>query len=188
MQRRAVALLSVAVLALVVAPIADASMVRKMDLAEMCNNADRIFRGRVLGIETGTLETGGTQLPTVTYTMEVSDAIQGEFTQKGDKSYAEVTMVGTLKDEQTGDVRRFSKLPALPAMASGQEYLLVLTPDSSIGLTMTVGLGQGCFSVIQDAKGDVAVNELGNAGLSDSINGPVGYDHLASAIRALIGE
>lgn len=188
MQRRAIALLSVAVFALLVAPLADASMVQKMDLAEMCKNADRIFRGRVLSVETGTMEVGGAELPTVTYRMEVTDAIQGEFNRKGDRAFTEVTMLGHIKDKPNGTIRRFSKLPDLPAMVTGSEYLLVLTPNSSIGLTMTVGIGQGCFAVVQDSKGYSAVNELGNAGLSNTINGPVSYDHLASEIRSLIGQ
>lgn len=189
MQKRAIVLLSAMVFALVLAPIVDAATVRKMDLAEMCNNADRIFRGRVIDVDLGTVEAGGAQLPTVTYKMEVTDAIQGEFARvKDDKTYAEVTMLRGSKDRQIDGLTRFGKSLELPQLVQGDEYLLVLTPNSSVGLTMTVGVGQGCFAVVQDEKGDLAVNELGNAGLSDTINGPVSYDHLAGEIRALIGQ
>lgn len=191
MQKRAVVLLSALVLALVVAPIVDAAMVRKMDLAEMCQRADRVFRGRVLSVQSGTVTAGGGELPTVTYRLEVGEQFQGEFTQiKGDKTYTEVTMLGTLKNKnaEASGLERFSFMPELPTLKIGEEYVLLTTAPSAVGLSTTVGLGQGCFHISQSGKDEMTVNELGNAALSETINGAVSYDVLAQELRAALSQ
>lgn len=188
MQRKAKVFVAMLALVALSLPIAHAATVRRMDLAEMCNRADRIFKGRVVSIDSISIEAGGSELPAVTYLMEVTDPIQGEFEKSKGTVFTSVTMLRGSKDAQVGDYKRFGKSLELPQLAQGDEYLLVLTPESSIGLTMTVGIGQGCFSVVDNEKGQIAANELGNAGLSATIDEPVGYDHLAGEIRALIGK
>ena len=61
----------------------------------------------------------------------------------------------------------------------------------AIGLSVTVGLGQGAFSVypVDGADGEfMAVNEFNNAGLGLNGDGPVEYDKLGAQIRALLGQ
>ena len=62
------------------------------------------------------------------------------------------------------------------------------TPQSAIGLSTTVGLGQGCFSIFSRNKKLLAVNEFNNLGLGLSSVGPGSYSELADAIRALVGR
>ncbi len=187
--RRAL-LVSLVALALLIAPIAQASMVLKMDLGELCQRSNLIFRGRVLDIETGSMQLAGGELPTVTYTLDVSETLMGEaesFLEKDKQRIARITMVADkAATAASGDFVRFSKLPEMPDLRVGEEYLLITTRPSSAGLSTTVGLAQGSFHI--DAKSETVANELQNAGLSPTINGPVTYSQLADEIRALIGQ
>ena len=62
--------------------------------------------------------------------------------------------------------------------------MVFTTPPSSVGLSTTVGLGQGAFKIYRSAdRQEMAVNEINNAGLSSTIDGPVTYTTLADAIR-----
>jgi hypothetical protein len=75
-----------------------------------------------------------------------------------------------------------SALPELPELGVGEDYVLFTTKPSAVGLSTTVGLGQGAFKLFVSEDGEeLAANELNNAGL---FNGPVTYTQLASAIRA----
>jgi hypothetical protein len=172
-------------LAVVGAPSLYASMVRKMDLAGLCQRADKIFRGTVVGVTPGTVSVGGGRLPTVTYRLRVTEAFKGSYLTKDDASYAEITMIAPVKRAPMGDVRAFSKLPDLPELHDDQEYLLISTVPSAAGLSTTVGVGQGAFKIFVLDKTEMAVNELNNLGLYD---GPVAYSRLAQDIRALVGQ
>ena len=149
------------------------AMVRKMDLPEICGNSDRIFRGIVRSATPGTVSAGGGELPTVTYRIEVVEAFQGSFETKGDKQMAELTMLGQIKGRTVGNLQSFSGLPELPQLTVGREYLLLATAESSIGLSTTVGLAQGCFLISGQGKNEVATDGIGNsrayAGLADEI-------------------
>ena len=140
--------LAVAVLALLMGGLAaNAATVLKMDLETLCDNADRIFRGTVVSVQEGTVTAGGADLPTVTYTLKVDESFKGTYTTEKGVNYATVTMLGTLKPASAagGSVERYSFLPTLPALSQGQDYLLMTSAPSAIGLSTTVGLGQGCF-------------------------------------------
>lgn len=159
-----------------------ASMVRMMDLGELCSRAGMIFRGTVIEVTAGTLELGGGELPTVTYRVRVDEAFKGDFSDvKDGVAYVDVRMVGAVKDLPDGNLRRFSKLPELPQLEPGQEYVLMTTTPGPTGLSTTVGIGQGCFDLFYEDKVKMAVNELRNQGLYD---GPVAYNQLADDIRA----
>lgn len=167
---------------------AEGSMVLKMDLADLALRADHVFRGTVLSVEPGTITAGGAELPTVTYRLQVGEAFKGDYSDT--KGIAEITMVGSLKeDTSNGSIRRFSHLPGLPDLVRGGDYVVFTTPPSAIGLSTTVGLGQGAFKLYFTAdRQEMAVNEVNNAGLTDTINGPVTYDTLADAIRQQLGQ
>ena len=162
-----------------------AATVLKMDLAELCDHAELIFRGTVVAVEEGTVFVGGADLPTVTYTLIVEDALKGTYTTEKGVQHAKITMLGTLKPATAsgGNLQRYSFLPKLPNLVVGQDYLLMTSTPSSAGLSATIGLGQGCFHITGDSKGEFAVNELGNAGL---FNGPVSYSTLVAQIQGAI--
>jgi hypothetical protein len=65
---------------------------------------------------------------------------------------------------------------------------LFATPPSSIGLSTTVGLGQGAFKVFAANGGMAAVNEFNNAGLGLNGDGPIAYSVLSAKINALLGQ
>jgi len=167
---------------------AGATTVLHMGLSDLAQRADQIFRGTVISVEPGTVQAGGAELPTVTYRLRVDEAFKGgELAHKG---VAEITMVGTLKQPtQSGPVVHFQRLPQLPNLVRGGEYVVFTTPPSSVGLSTTVGLGQGAFKIYRSAdRQEMAVNEINNAGLSSTIDGPVTYTTLADAIRQQLGQ
>lgn len=172
------------------APAVHAATVLKMDLGELCSRAHLIYRGRILDIEAGTTLLGGAELPTLTYTVEVSETLVGDpasFTDKDDRRIAHITMVAGKQTVTVSDgIARFSKLPAMPDLRRGEEYLLMTTRPGPSGLSTTVGLGQGCFHI--DARNGMAANELQNVGLSSTIGEPVAYSQIADEIRALLGQ
>ena len=171
-----------------------ATMMLQMNLEEMTGRADKIFRGTVIGVQQGTIEAGGTELPAVTYRFKVEELLKGEATQvKGDKAVMEIRMIGSLvhsKPDENGNLK-FSPFRDVPRLNEGGDYLLFTTAESAIGLSTTVGFGQGAFKVfpVDGADDDyLAVNEFNNAGLGLSGAGPVGYVELSAQIHALLGQ
>lgn len=177
--------LPVLIAALVATP-ALATTVLHMNLDGLCDNADKIFRGTVLDVEKGTITAGGGELPTVSYTLEVTEEFLGTYTEVKGKKIATITMVGTPASlagevENVNGMARFSTLPSPPDLQIGHDYLLLTTAESALGLSTTVGLGQGCFSI----EGDKAMNLFQNEGLYE---GPVSYERLAADIRGALAQ
>ena len=164
-------------LALTFGALAEASMVRKMDLGEVCARANLIFRGTVLSATEGTVEAGGAELPTVRYRIRVSEAFQGSFRTKGDIQIAEVTMLGNMKPITVNGAVRRSPLPNLPSLKVGGDYLLMTTPPSALGLSAPIGLAQGSFTISGKGEALTATDGLGNA---------FNYHELADGIRAAL--
>ena len=185
LRRTTLLLLGLALLAL---PAAHATTVLQMGLGDLCANSGKIFRGTVRSITPGTVTVGGGELPTVTYTFEVSDDLLGNLTTvKDGVRVTEITMLGEVKaPAANGALQSLSVLPELPRLELGSEYLLLATAPSAVGLSTTVGLGQGSFAIYaDDDKVEMAVNALGNQGL---YAGPVTYTQLADEIRAQIAQ
>jgi hypothetical protein len=135
-----------------------------MDLPELCDRADMIFRGKVIDLSTGTVSAGGGEIPTVTYRVLVSEGFKGSFPEAKDGgSVVEITMVSTFKQAPhfDGDAQRVSTLRDLVTLEVGREYLLMTTPPSAAGLCTTVGLTQGAFSIVREEKQEVAVSGAG---------------------------
>lgn len=192
---RTLLLSAVAALALC-GPLAAATVIQ-MNLAEMVDRADRIFRGTVLDVREGTVSVGGGELPTVTYRIRVDESFKGTYQEVKGVRIAELKMVGKLKSSATSPVRRFSVLSDLPKLDVGRDYLLLTTPRSAIGLSTMVGLGQGRFELQGKAGQEVAVNDNKNLGLfrgmgtgfaasTNQPEGPVPYQDLAGLIRGLV--
>lgn len=173
------------VLLLFVQP-AEATSVLRLNLEQMVDRAGSIFRGTVLDVRSGSIEVGGGQLPTTTYTLRVEERFKGTFEKEA--ATVEITMVGSIKNVSTrvGDHEKFSVLPEVPRLSVGADYLLITTAPSPLGLSTTVGLGQGAFSLFTSNREVLAVNAVGNANLG--LDGPVAYTDLAGQIRALLGR
>jgi len=180
--------------ALFLAAQVHATSMLHMGLGELATRADKIFRGTVIYVNEGTVEVGGGELPAVTYRLRVEELFKGEATEvKGDKSIVEIRMVGSLvhsKPDGSGIVK-LSGFRDVPKLKMGSDYVLFTTAESSMGLSVTVGLGQGAFSVyaVDGARDQfMAVNEFNNAGLGLNGAGPVEYNKLSAQIHALLGQ
>jgi hypothetical protein len=170
-------------------PLAATTLVQ-MDLSELTQRADRIFRGTVIDVDPGTVTAGGGEIPTVLYRLKVEEALKGapDITKDG-VSVIELQMVGSIKPaDPVDDSKRLSPLYDVPRLEMGHDYVLFVTPASAIGLSTTVGLGQGAFTVSSRNKEDFAVNEFSNLGLGLSADGPVPYAELAGKIRGLLSR
>ncbi|MDJ0710787.1 MAG: hypothetical protein QNJ14_10370 [Woeseiaceae bacterium] len=172
--------------------VAWATSVRHMNLDALITNSEQVFRGSVISVQPGTVSIGGSEIPTTTYTFEVAEMFKGAATmEKNQRQYVAVTMVGSIKGPEApvGNLQRFDRFRDVPRLAQGEQYLLFTTAPSQYGLSVTVGLAQGCF----DITGGMALNRAGNAGLFNGTayagpaSGPIEYDELASRIRATIG-
>lgn len=160
-----------------------ATTVQHFTLAQMTDNADTVVRARVIEAKAGSFTAGGSELPMVTYKLQVEELFKGSALSKGDAQYLEVRMLGQLKADTTATIQHLSIFRDVPSLTVGQEYLLMFTPPSAIGLSTTVGLGQGAFVIQTTGKAETASNLYGNAGLFD---GPIDYTDLASRVRALV--
>jgi len=168
-----------------------ATIMLQLNLEEMTGRADKIFRGTVINIQQSTIEAGGAELPTVTYRLRVEELFKGQASEvKGEKAVVQIRMIGSIKPapaNKAGKVK-FSAFRDVPRLVMGGDYLLFTTSESSIGLSTTVGLGQGAFKV-GPMEGELqAVNEFNNAGLGLNGAGPVEYVKLGEEIRALLGQ
>jgi len=169
----------------------EASNVVHMTLRDLVARADRIVRGTVVAANEGNVPAGGGLLPIMTYRIRVEDALKGG-AAAGDM--IEVRLLTTPKSLVNGPNRRAVLLRDLPQFSVGRDYLFVLTRPSRIGLSTTVGLGQGLFQLHGRPGQEQAVNEANNIGLFSGIQGgpqtpgPVAYATLVEEIRTLLGK
>lgn len=177
------------------ASTAHAASVAQFNLAQLTEHAQRVFRGKVVDVVPGSVEAGGGRIPTLTYKFQVEQAFKGEFRTVKGMSFAEVRMIGKLKAVTIGNVR--SVPPSeLPTLTTGQSYLIFATAPSAIGLSTTVGLGQGRFEIHGSGAKETVENERGNRMLFKGMNttplratprdGPMRYSDLAGQIQSLV--
>jgi hypothetical protein len=93
----------------------------------------------------------------------------------------------------------------MPVLVVNQTYLVFGTAPSRVGLSTSVGLGQGCFKVYGKDADRMAVNEVNNAGLfrdmvlpapgvaaarasAAQTRGPISYAALRAQIVSLVGS
>ena len=170
---------------------AQATMLEKLTFDDLATRADKIFRGRVIDVEQGSKAIGGGEIPIVTYRIAVADMLKGSADiVKGEEQVVEITMAGDIKNLNAQDgVTHFSVFRDVPKLQRGNEYVLFMTPRSSVGLSTTVGLGQGAFDIVTSAKEDMAVNEFNNMGLElNGENGPMSYESMREAVESAIGQ
>ena len=133
-----------------------ATSVRLVNLPEMVSLADRVFIGKCLRVEQ--ISAGSVPFPLTRYFFEVRRALKG--TQPGE----------TVTFRQVDSGRPGSGPSGLPRFQKGQEVLLFLHEESSLGLTSPVGLSQGVFGYGKTPEGDLGVvNALKNRNLSHGL-------------------
>ncbi|MEM7479770.1 MAG: hypothetical protein AAF481_01240 [Acidobacteriota bacterium] len=144
----------------------DAAMVRALDLDELADQADRIFRGTVVSVDHGTAAVGGGQVPVIVYRLRVSEAFKGSFDQQDGQLVVDLRMVTSPEGGDPASASRSRTFAFMPRLELGGEYLLMVTKPSSAGLAAPVGLGQGTFVI--DGFGDQARvrNGFGNTALA----------------------
>ena len=122
----------------------DASRVRPVNVEEMTDRADRIFSARCVDVDVRQDPDLGLAVTWVT--LEVDRAVKGDLGRT-------VTL-------------KLLHGPAAARFQPGEEVILFLHGESSLGLTSPVGLGQGRFRILEDKHGRrIAVNGLANRGL-----------------------
>jgi hypothetical protein len=149
-----------------------ASTVSQFNLAEMSQRAQRIYVGTVRSATEGTVAVGGGQLAVVTYKLTVDEDLRGETELVKGERVAEIRMLGKQKTVRVGTIRSVAPLPDMPVLAVGRTYLVFTTQPSGIGLSTTVGLGQGCFRLYGKGETQMAVNEVNNVGLFRDMQPP----------------
>jgi len=129
---------------------ATASSVRTINLPEMTDSAGMVFYGKCLAVETSS----SSGILAKRYSFQVIEALKG----------VEPSQVVSFQQiDSSGSFR----IPGVPVYQKGQELLLFLYPDSRLGLTSPVGLGQGLFQPRQLPDGQVGFsNAYGNRNLS----------------------
>jgi hypothetical protein len=176
---RALFALGVFIAAIGVSTNTYATSVMQMNLTQLCDRAEQIFSGTVMAISADSVSAGGGEIPVLRYRVRVDDIFKGQFPEEKGMRYAEFTMIGTLQQLKS----RPDNL--LPTLQQGKQYLLMLAPTGPVGITSTVGLIQGTFSLaINSEKQMMAVNGANNVGLFAGMNAANNNSTLARANAA----
>jgi hypothetical protein len=172
-----------------VMPHAGATTVKSFDLEGLTASAARVFRGEVVDVSPGSVNVGGGTLPTTTYRFRVVEAFKGDFPTLKGVTYAEVTMIGSVKrPTDRAGLTHFFAFRDIPRLERGNEYLLFLTAASRVSLSSPVGLQQGTFDIDVNAPDEPTANRANNRGLMAGVKGPLPYDQLASRVRTIVAD
>jgi hypothetical protein len=135
-----------------------------MNVEEMSAQADRIVVAVCVAREEGELpvDQGGRPLGFTQYTFQVTDTLKGNVDQI--LTIRQVRL-GERSGTDSGGRPLRSGRPLLPGYAPGQEVLLFLGPDSSLGLTSPVALDDAVFDVETRDSQKVFRRRSGNRGL-----------------------
>jgi hypothetical protein len=133
----------------------EASQVRSLDLGQMTHRAARIFAGRCVSSKVVFDPVAGAEVTVATF--RVDRAVKGVSGRT-----VTVRMSGASSDPGSADAHS-----PVPIFSRGEEVVLFLYGESSLGLSAPVGLGQGRFEVITDKQGvKRAINAAGNENLT----------------------
>lgn len=142
---------------------AQATRIQLVNLEQMARKANQIFVGVCLAVEDSILP--GTDIPVTSYTFSVTDRIKGELNDA-----LTIRQLGVREPRVQGDKALIFRVPGMPVYREGQEVVLFLISDSSLGLTSPVGLSQGAFTVQERDGRKVLQNGIQNAGLFNSLS------------------
>jgi hypothetical protein len=189
--RFAVAAALLSLLPLVARPAA-AMTILPLDLPALTQQAARIFVGRVEHIESGRDANG---LPVTWTTFAVEQTVKGP-----DGTHVTLKQLGASLGPADA---RVLPHPGLPRYRPGESVVLFVHPQSALGLTSPVGLGQGCFRIRDDHGAAVVENDVGNRNLGtaspaartlaapntpDTTPAPLSLETLLGRVRALVDE
>lgn len=142
---------------LLVCPVAYAqsgALAVSVDLDTLVHSAHTIVRGQVVSARVEP-HPQFPNLQTVVVTLSVTKVLKGE-------AVSTITFRQFLWDARD--------LPVFAGYKGAGELLLFLNPISPYGLTSPVGLEQGRFRILRDAKGNrYVINGRGNLGLFDHV-------------------
>jgi hypothetical protein len=165
-----------ALVAALLAGVAQATMVRTASLGDLVHQADRVVLGRCVEVRDTPRGAGG--LPTTTVTVAVGEMLKGSAERY--VTFTQLAMLG-------------------PRYAVGEEVLLFLAPPGRSGLAAPVGLAQGKLTIARRrsaGRPDVAVQaEAGRGGLGDGTalhtalaDGSVELERLLATVRTMVRE
>jgi hypothetical protein len=140
-----------------------AGSVRKADLEEMVRLSGNIIVGTCISVQPSHLQYHGQMLPVTRYTFRISDSIKGS--ASGDFVLVQFGWPRhlTLSNPGASVARLPIVVDELPEYQLSQEYLLLLTRPSSLGLSSPIGLGQSTFRAEPQGNGHKTwKNSLGN--------------------------
>ncbi len=150
------ALVALALLAVLLARIADAMTVLPLDLAALTEGAGTIFVGRVTRVDPGVDERG---IAAVWTTFAIEQALKGD-----PGRILTVKQLGTSLGPRAA-------LPSVPRFAPGESVLLFVHAPSTLGFASPVGLGQGTFRIREHDGRRVVVNDVANRNLDRAAPG-----------------
>ena len=179
--------IAAAIMVVVSAPIsASATMLERVGLSDMTDRADKIFRGTVTDIRQTSVRMGGGDVPVINYRFRVDEQLKGDAdVVKGNASFIELKMVGYLKEPKSPEgITRFSIFKDMPRLQLGQDYVIFSTPRSSFGLSSTIGLGQGAFSVFSENREVLVVNNYNNENFEFGEGGPISYSKMKKLVAS----
>lgn len=132
------------------------ALTQPRNLAELVDQSDRIIRGRVTAVRVE-------PHPEMKQIFSVVVSIRVEETLKGasEETFTFRQFIWDIRDRR--DAAGYRK---------GQALLLLLNPQTSLGLRTPAGVEQGRFRISRNAQGAaVAANGVGNVGLLRGIEG-----------------
>ncbi len=195
-------IVALATLLVACAAPAAAMTIVPLDLPELTGQAERIFVGRVERVDAGRDANG---LPATWTTFSVEQQVKGaaaaHLTLK--QLGTSIAPTGASTAPANGGVTTVLPHPGLPRYRPGESVLLFVHPESALGFTSPVGLGQGCFRVRDEHGTTVAANDVGNLNLAGPSSGvrtrataapsaarpgePIPLDVLLERVRTLMG-
>jgi len=137
-----------------------ATLVLELNLAQLKERAATIVHGRCIAKRE---VPDGQPLPYTEYTFEVKKALRGcQDTQGKPLERITVRHAGTSQAETRGDgLEAAPRRWGIPEHQVGEEAILFLTKESSLGLCAPVGLDQGKLEVVQKDGRKLAINKRG---------------------------
>ncbi len=197
-------------LILTATPPLGATSLKMVNLADMVGHSERIFSGICQEESSGLDENN---MPYTRYSFRVTDSIYGI----ADQQVVVIKQFGLAEPIQLDNgLTKITRIEGMPRYIPGQEYLLLLNKESSLGFSSPIGLVQGAFLVQGTGTSRTVVNSMGNANLlvdtsksiqqraqesqqnlsqtaplipDEVVRGPVSYDNFTSLVKSLlVGE
>ena len=134
---------------------ADATSVKKMNVADLIKNGDKIIAGRVTAVSDGF---DSHNLPYTDVTVAISESLKGNA-----NGYYTFRQFGLAQPRDLGDGRTYLGVSpdGFPRFRPGEDVVVFLFKKTSLGFQSAAGLMQGKFTV----SGRSVANDINNLGL-----------------------